>query len=105
MPAGSQPFHRAAVGDIDGQKLKSGRPRQARKPRLLQAHIIIVAQIIDADELVAAREKRLSDRGANEAGGAGDKNPHAGEFFALVTSYRIVRKIGCAAGRTVRRRV
>jgi hypothetical protein len=42
----------------------------------LQARVVVVVEVVDADYLVAAREQNLGDMHADETGRAGDENFH-----------------------------
>ena len=49
---------------------------QDRETRELQAHVVVVVEVVEADDLVAAREQLLRGVEADEAGGAGDEDLH-----------------------------
>ena len=49
---------------------------QPVQPRLLQPHIIVVVQVVDADDRIAPRQQRLGNMVADEAGAAGDQDLH-----------------------------
>ena len=44
-----------------------------RQPRFLQRHVVVVVEIVEADDLIAALEQQLRGVKADEAGGAGDE--------------------------------
>ena len=59
-----------AVGDIqlvEGEILFRRQPRQAR---FLQRHIVIAVEIVDADDVIAPRQQRTRNAGADETGRA-----------------------------------
>ena len=68
--------HRGAVGDVRAVEAKAAMPRQTLQPRVLQPHIVVGVDFIDADHLLAARQQRLGDVIADEAGGSGQQNGH-----------------------------
>ena len=55
---------------------KPGCGLKPRQPRLLQRRIVVVVEVVDADDLVAAREQSLADVHADEAGATGDQDFH-----------------------------
>ncbi len=46
---------------------------QLREARLLQRDVVVLVEVVEADDLVAARQQLLRDVGADEAGRAGDE--------------------------------
>ena len=69
---GENALYRGAVGQVCMHVGVVGMVGEARQPRLLQVHIVVVRQIVDAGDLVAAREQAHGEVGANEPGGTGD---------------------------------
>jgi len=70
------PLHRLAVADVHallGEALVILDPRQ---PRLLQRHVVVVVQVVDADDLVAAFQQTQGQRIADKAGGSGNEYFH-----------------------------
>ena len=55
-----KPFERRGVGKIEPFEPESVAELllQAREPRLLQPGVVIIVEIVDADDLVAALEQR-----------------------------------------------
>ena len=60
---------------IDRKRLELARSL-ALKPRLLQRHIVVGTEIVEADHLVPAVEQAPRRVIANEAGGAGNQDTH-----------------------------
>jgi hypothetical protein len=65
---------RSAISSRDSLKARIG--RQARQPRLLEGDIVVVVEIVNADDFVAAREQALADMHADKPGGAGEQDLH-----------------------------
>ena len=74
---GEQLFHRQSVGDIQTVKAEAGLFLQPPQPRLLERHLVIVVEIVDAGNFVSAREQRLREVKADEAGSACDQYLHS----------------------------
>ena len=74
--AAEKRLHRPGVGDVRFDELESRFARRARKPRLLQSHIVVVVQIVEAGDALAALKQPQCQGGADEAGGAGDEDVH-----------------------------
>src|SRR5690606_27797744 len=70
-------FHRRAVGQVGLHVGVARMVLEARQPRLLQGDVVVVVEVVEADDLVAARQQHLRDMTADEAGSAGDENLHA----------------------------
>ena len=51
---------------------------QGLEPVLLEADLVIVVDVIDADNTVPAREELAGEREADEPGGAGYEDAHGG---------------------------
>src|SRR5262245_31041231 len=71
------------VGEIALDEGKSLLLHQALEPGLLQRHIVIGAEIVEADDSMAAVEKPRRRMVANEAGGAGNQDTHRDAFLRL----------------------
>ena len=67
---------RAALGDVELVKREAVVGRQARQPRLLEHHIIIRIEVVDADHRVAARQQRRRNVIADEPRRPGHQNLH-----------------------------
>ena len=68
--------HAVVVGDVQPVEAEAGLFGQPRQPRLLERNVVIVVEVVDADDLFAARKQRLSDVITDEAGGAGHEEAH-----------------------------
>src|SRR6478672_5298578 len=69
-------FDRRLVGHIG---LDEAEPRISLKPfqpGVLESDTVVVVEIVDADHLIAPRQKRLGDMGADEAGGSCYQDRH-----------------------------
>ncbi|MNH27213.1 hypothetical protein D3C79_873160 [compost metagenome] len=75
---GKQCRHGGAIGEIEALEAKAGQGAEAREARLLQAHLVVVIQVVDADHLMALGTEPLRQVKADEAGGAGDQVFHWG---------------------------
>ena len=56
--------------------VKPGRERESREARFLQLDVVIVVQIVDADDRIAPSEQRFGDVGSDESGRSGDEDRH-----------------------------
>src|SRR5262245_13419473 len=54
---GKQFFYRRPILQVTSCKLEARQAFEPRQPRLLQADIVVVAEVVDADDLVAALEQ------------------------------------------------
>ena len=63
-----------AVGQIGVHVAVGGRVGKAGKPGLLEIHIIVVVEVVDADDPVAFGEEGVDKVGADKAGGTGDES-------------------------------
>jgi len=68
--------HRLAVADVGLEKGETPLLAQRLQPRELEHGVVVVAEIVDAEDLFAPRQQRPRDVRADEAGGTGDKNGH-----------------------------
>ena len=57
-------------------KRKRGSFCRMREARLLEVDVVVVVEVVEADDLVAAREQPSCRRRADEAGGSRDQNLH-----------------------------
>ena len=60
-------------GDIGAHETEAGPGLQALDPRLFERRIVIVVEIIDTDDLVAACEQTFGHVVTDETGGAGNQ--------------------------------
>ena len=68
--------HRFPVGDVGLEEGEALVLAQRLQPRELQHRVVVVAEIVDAEDLLAPRQQCPRDVRADEAGGTGDKNGH-----------------------------
>ncbi len=73
---GEQPRDAVGVGDVELLEAEAGQRLELRQPVALQADVVVVVQVVDADDVVAAREQRLRGEEADEPGAAGDQHRH-----------------------------
>jgi len=59
---------RRPVGDVGAMEGEARLTVELGEPRLLQRDVVIVVEIVDRDDGVAARQQRLADMEADEAG-------------------------------------
>ena len=78
----SQFFQRACVREVELIEAEAIAEIGAQpiEPGALQRRIVIIVEIIDADDLLAPRQKRASGRRANEASHPRDENRHASDL-------------------------
>lgn len=75
-------FQRRAEARIIGEILAVEREAvaahlaQIGKARFLQPHVVIVVEIVDADDLIAARQELAGKTVTDKPGRAGDENAH-----------------------------
>ncbi len=65
-----------AVGDVELVERES-RKLELLQPRQLEVDVVVVVQVVQPDDGVAALEQAPRDVHADEAGGAGDEDLHA----------------------------
>jgi hypothetical protein len=70
-------FHARPVGDVELDEAESVVRLQAGQPVLLEPDVVIVVEIVQADDLVAALEQAQGRGHADKSGSAGDKDLHA----------------------------
>src|SRR5438128_11012754 len=68
--------HRVAIGNIKPGEPEAGIGVQPGKPSLLEGDIVIIVQIIDADDLLAAVQQRSANMETDKAGGTSEENRH-----------------------------
>ena len=69
-------LHGAAIGDVEALEGEIPETLEQRQPRLLQVDVVIVVEVVDADDLIAALEQGLGGVKADETGRAGDEKAH-----------------------------
>ena len=62
------------------------------QPRLLQRRVVIIVEIVDSDDLVAALEQRARGRCANEPCGTRDQNSHDRAIGGAVWSAKALER-------------
>ena len=77
-----QRFHRRAVLEIDAHHRERVVVIEKRSARLLQRDVVVVVEVIEAHDRVAALQELLRGVKADEPGGACDEYLHAGVFPA-----------------------
>src|SRR6185312_2748567 len=78
--------HPIAVGEIAFDELKSRQPAKFGKARLFQLGIVIIVEIVEADDGAPALQQPARDMKADEAGGAGDKDRSVSHRFSHVSA-------------------
>ena len=73
---GEEARDRVDVGDVERLEAEAGRRLQLREPIVLEAHVVVVVQVVDADDVFASCEQRLAGEEADEAGASGDERRH-----------------------------
>src|SRR5262249_38379851 len=71
-----KPCHALLLDDVELAEIEAGARLEAIEPRLLQPHIVVIVQIVDAHDAVTAIEQAMRERGADETRGPGNKNFH-----------------------------
>ena len=71
-------LERFGIGEIDPLEAEAVAElaRQIVEPRLLERRIVIIVEIVDSDDVVAALEQCARGRSADEARGSCDENSH-----------------------------
>jgi hypothetical protein len=64
----------ASVGDIELDEPESGVRREPREARLLQGNVVVVVEVIEAENVVAARKEPLRDVHPDESRCARDED-------------------------------
>jgi hypothetical protein len=72
-----QVLHHHAVGDVVLEEAEVGVGFQLFQPREFERRVVVVVEVVDADDLVAAGEQDLRDVHADKAGGTGNEYFHA----------------------------
>ena len=57
-------------------EIESGLAGQTREPRFLQAHVVVIVQVVEAGDALAALGEAQGQGAAEEAGCAGDQDVH-----------------------------
>ncbi len=80
---GESGLDRRPVAQIGADEAKSLVLLEAGEPGLLEGDVVIGAEIVEADDLVAAVEQPRRGVIADEACGPGDENAHGGRLLLL----------------------
>ena len=70
---GEQLRHAVAVGEIELDELEVSVALEDGEPRVLQRDVVVLVEIVEPDDLVAALEQQLRRVKADESGRAGDE--------------------------------
>ena len=71
-----QLFHAGAVGHVELDEAEAFLRREARQTRLLESWIVVIVEIVETDDFVAARQQNLRYVAADEARSARDQHFH-----------------------------
>jgi len=71
-----QVFRHHAVGDVVLEEAEVGVGLELFQPRQLERGVVVVVEVVDADDLVAALEQDLRDVHADKSSGACDQHFH-----------------------------
>ena len=71
-----QVLHHHAVGDVVLEEAEVGVGLELFQPRQLQGRVVVVVEVVDADDFVAALQQDLCDVHADKPGGAGEQDFH-----------------------------
>ncbi len=68
--------HAGAVREIQLHEAEARLLLELREARLLESDVVVVVEVVETDDLVAAREQLRRSMKADEAGRAGDQYLH-----------------------------
>jgi hypothetical protein len=71
-----QVWHPVAVTDVQWLEHEPGEWRELGEARALEVWVVVLAEVVDADDSLAVREKSPGDVEANESGRSGDEDGH-----------------------------
>ena len=73
-----QALQRVGVGEVDPLEAEALAEmlREAIEAGLLERGVVIIVEVVDADDLIAALEQGARSRRSDEARGSGDKDGH-----------------------------
>ena len=83
--------HCRRVGNIDAMETEAAMRLQILQPRVLEYWIVLVVQIVAADDLVPLLQQVEADVHADEPGGTGDENFQATHLEGTTTNARLVQ--------------
>ena len=84
-----------AIGKIRAHELETGQFLQSGKARLFQADVVVVVEVVQADDRIAAFKQSPGAVVADETGGAGDQNLQALSPMPFIPS-RLARRFPLA---------
>jgi hypothetical protein len=73
---GEQPRHRVTVGQVHMDEPESSAPLEPGETGLLERHVVVVIQVVESDNLVAAIEETLCGGRSNKPRGARNEKFH-----------------------------
>src|SRR5258706_13496297 len=68
---------RLLIRDVELDETKTRAGSELREARLFQAYVVVAVQVVQADDLIAAREQLQRAMHADEPGRAGQQDLHA----------------------------
>ena len=71
---GEYAFYRCAVFKAGFDEMEPIARHELREPGLLQGHVVVGVEVVDASDSKARVEQRVRDMEADEAGGAGEED-------------------------------
>ena len=83
---GKQPFYAAAVGDVELHEAETRQRREPHEPVALELRVVVVVEIVEANDLVASGQKRPRYMAADEARRTSDENFHVRSLETCQTS-------------------
>ena len=73
---GEEFLHARAVGNVHLDKTEASKALELLKTALLERYFVVIVEIVEADNLIAARQQAQRGGHADKAGGAGNENFH-----------------------------
>src|SRR5579863_5872333 len=74
--AGKEPSNALGIGEVEFLEPKGRLLLKPCEARLLECHIVILVEVVEADDLMAARQQPQRRVIADEAGGSGQQDLH-----------------------------
>jgi hypothetical protein len=71
-----QALHPGPIGEIEPVKRKTRLRLQSGQPGLLEGDLVVVIEVVQPDDRLAARQQALGQMKTDETGRAGDQNRH-----------------------------
>ena len=69
--------HAAVVGEVELDDAEARQRLEAREAGALEVDVVVVVEVVEPHDLIAARDEALRDMRADEPGGARDEDLHA----------------------------